>query len=1059
MNPLNRKRNFQFILIFILFFSSGLDQLFGQGVEISLIGEERVSVKPRQIITLSFQINNKTSTKRNFITKTILPENWHLNTSDISLEIDPNETKPSIVSFMVAQTALAQDYEISFTVRDSTEPSVSAKKSFYVTVLPDLKINLGVISRPKYVIAGDDFKARFSVSNRGNSECKVAVEVFGEQSEPVKLDTSEIMLKPGEMKYFGAKFETNPRIKEKIYSTLLILAKVLEPKELNVSASTSVSIEVFPGIFGGARSDCHSIPLIFTLRGVTEKNKYGFQLDVESAGSLYDNDDYKLDLFLRTPDIKEKSSMFWLRDEYRLSYIRKNLQVHLGDRSYSLSNLTEAGRAGIGAEVDYNYNNFFLKTFQLNNRWVTYPDNAIGVHLSYAEKVDTINDQMDLYRIGINYLNRNEMQTKNQIYSISGFNRSFPLANVDLEYGLSSGTSGNGSAYRLNLTGNNDMFNYGLQLGYGSPLYRGTQRDMSYRSASLGFRPIKIIGLNAGYNESESNVNLDSNLYYAPKNRSYQFGVNGNLIINASLSYRNFRWEDRLHPDNVTTDEAFQFSTGYNSQSLGSISISADYGKMVTQHLLLENIYKRVSLTMRPNLFDNYTIDFIGHYSDSKSNLPDRDQKNFGGGINTFFNISPVTKLSFNLHFTHFISPFTSYDFNSMNLKFEQWLFQTHKLTVTGITYSYLNNFSNNGLFALMVEYRIPLQFCITRRTTLGIIKGRVYDINEPSRGISKMDLILDDFSTVTDEDGNFIFKDLKPGEYYLELNKNTLGPEKTTTIKMPVDIFVKGGEEAVIDIGIVSGAQVKGKVLVYDFEEAGGLDTTKLSLIERMGLENCSLILKNGRPDIFTIKTDRDGNFVTSFLPPGKWHLKIIDGALPEYHYYEVDSLEIDLKPGDRKEILIRVLPRKRPVKIITKLDTVVTITPIKKDTFAVVTPVVEKLPVGVTKNLYLDDRDRTLTPDTREYLDKLANYIKTDKNLRVKIIGHTDNIGNLQQKQQISQQRANQMRDYLRSSGVPAGNIITQAKGDREPIASNATPEGRKRNRRVDVTIERLR
>lgn len=69
--------------------------------------------------------------------------------------------------------------------------------------------------------------------------------------------------------------------------------------------------------------------------------------------------------------------------------------------------------------------------------------------------------------------------------------------------------------------------------------------------------------------------------------------------------------------------------------------------------------------------------------------------------------------------------------------------------------------------------------------------------------------------------------------------------------------------------------------------------------------------------------------------------------------------------------------------------------------------------------------------------------------------IVGHTDDVGDDAYNQDLSEQRAGSVRNYLVGGGADPGKIVTWGMGEKEPIASNATPEGRAENRRVEVLV----
>lgn len=128
------------------------------------------------------------------------------------------------------------------------------------------------------------------------------------------------------------------------------------------------------------------------------------------------------------------------------------------------------------------------------------------------------------------------------------------------------------------------------------------------------------------------------------------------------------------------------------------------------------------------------------------------------------------------------------------------------------------------------------------------------------------------------------------------------------------MEITLGEGEESYIEIGIVQGANVCGQITVYDFIEKK-LEEKKI--VESGKLESTYVEITNGKERQLRI-TDERGYFQFEDLRPGKWTLKIYSDNLPMYHYLEKDTFDFELKPGDKKEITAKVLPRERHIKII---------------------------------------------------------------------------------------------------------------------------------------------
>jgi len=94
-------------------------------------------------------------------------------------------------------------------------------------------------------------------------------------------------------------------------------------------------------------------------------------------------------------------------------------------------------------------------------------------------------------------------------------------------------------------------------------------------------------------------------------------------------------------------------------------------------------------------------------------------------------------------------------------------------------------------------------------------------------------------------------------------------------------------------------------------------------------------------------------------------------------------------------------------------------------------------------------------LTPTGKNILDEMAAAMLKLKGQKVEIIGHTDNVGLRASNQNLSQARAEAVRNYLAGKGIPAETLVASGSGPDRPIASNDTVEGRARNRRIEFRM----
>ncbi|MBC6989964.1 OmpA family protein [Hymenobacter sp. BT491] len=107
---------------------------------------------------------------------------------------------------------------------------------------------------------------------------------------------------------------------------------------------------------------------------------------------------------------------------------------------------------------------------------------------------------------------------------------------------------------------------------------------------------------------------------------------------------------------------------------------------------------------------------------------------------------------------------------------------------------------------------------------------------------------------------------------------------------------------------------------------------------------------------------------------------------------------------------------------------------------------------------NIEFETGKSTFTAETQRQLNQLFDDLVVAGRLKVAVHGHTDNQGDPQRNQQLSEDRALAVEHWLEqksASAFPAGRVQVYAHGATEPVASNATPEGRAQNRRVEIVL----
>jgi len=110
----------------------------------------------------------------------------------------------------------------------------------------------------------------------------------------------------------------------------------------------------------------------------------------------------------------------------------------------------------------------------------------------------------------------------------------------------------------------------------------------------------------------------------------------------------------------------------------------------------------------------------------------------------------------------------------------------------------------------------------------------------------------------------------------------------------------------------------------------------------------------------------------------------------------------------------------------------------------------------VSISDKMLFSSGSYNVTPRAREVLGKVAKVVNNKPDFEFMVEGHTDNVGNPVSNQQLSEKRAQSVKDWLViSSNVPESRFEVKGLGDTKPIADNQTEEGKAKNRRVEIIL----
>ncbi|HEY0743158.1 MAG TPA: OmpA family protein [Chryseosolibacter sp.] len=111
----------------------------------------------------------------------------------------------------------------------------------------------------------------------------------------------------------------------------------------------------------------------------------------------------------------------------------------------------------------------------------------------------------------------------------------------------------------------------------------------------------------------------------------------------------------------------------------------------------------------------------------------------------------------------------------------------------------------------------------------------------------------------------------------------------------------------------------------------------------------------------------------------------------------------------------------------------------------------------VAILQNIFFDVDKYELKGKSKTELEKISRFLADNRNVRVEISGHTDNVGSVAYNKQLSEKRAQAVYEYLVKNGVDPKRLVPKGYGSEKPVSTNENEVGRQANRRIEFKIIR--
>lgn len=824
-------------------------------------------------------------------------------------QIPPHETSVYLVPLRIGTETGQGTYSVTLNIMDRSNGTTFTKNS-KIVVSGNRKILVTVLNTPEFVRAGETIRSTFLVKNNGN----ITENIVLESKNAIVDNEPSLVLVPNESKIITIHKVTSPELAQNEFQNLnLSVYPKHNPKETQDVYATTQIISVRP-----SENDIyHRLPVALSLSFIGMQNmgvyNDGFQGEIYGKGTL--DKDHKNQIEFRAVTHNPVDlNTFTQYEEYFVNYKRDKLYLHLGDKTYSSSYLTEFARYGRGAEIRYDFNKVSFGGFYNHPRFFRDIKEEFNMYSAFKIRKES--------EISVGYLYKTPRKEEIRFGNVRlDSDAHLPYAkgkfkvskNINLSGELAYSTTKNtdGTAYLLQAEAVFKKLNGSLMYMRASPDFAGYFTNTTTFNGNIYYNITKKISVFANYMQDAKNFQRDTLLLAAPYRKYFQYGVQYKYIPGGSIILNNGyqTYKDRLEPKQFDYYERY-FKVSINQQiGVFQVNLDGQFGK--TDNYLTG--FSGNSSFYSANLsFQKFRTSFniFGSYAIS-SRYQLQNQRNLYYGARIFSQFSEKTSLSI-FYQNNYMPEEYFKDRNLFELLFHQQLFPGNELDLSG-RYSLQRGEIGDKDFIFSMRYtwrpNVPVQKIAEYISLSG---------NVSSSGLKKTEgirLMLGSYLSVTDKDGNYMFKNVVPGNYFLEIDRSTTEINDIPTQTFPAALSLINKENT-FNFGLTTAANVQGHVKFLETGEKDQPDFDQIQSAKGKKKKESIIVEASNNDQTFRKVCYIGEDFDFTYLRPGDWTVKVYRNGLDKRYKISTDKFIFTLQASETKKITINVVKQQIEIK-----------------------------------------------------------------------------------------------------------------------------------------------
>ncbi len=878
--------------------------------------ERQLVADKRGIVTLRFEVENRSAEPLELQEYLQLPDSWSLLTTPAPFLLAPAQRDVRLLHILIPRQSPAGQFPVAYQLASLADNSLQQQEEVYVDVQETPGIHLSRQSAPANLLAGEAYEASFLLKNTGNNQQPYRIRLYDEDGFAQRIEPQAVTLAAGASQTIRIRGQVSAEPNTDTHRLTVVVDGPGEPieEQLNIPIISRIPNGVGSHhLLYGELATGYSVTQ--TQGATSQDTQQEATLDYRLRGALDSAGEHRIDLHARTGRAFDQPFTA-AQTQYQAQYENDAWRVKAGHQSFFTHRLTGNGLSGEGVAAQYQHP---------NREKGKKGESASSVRVFHGQSPEGRADQevvsavvgqhrfeeqrLEISASALHY-EKDSPTAGRQTKDISSLETRWSGEQTDV--GAAIAHDGKAKAVALDTHARQGNLSANLNYVQGDTGFQGAYADTEQLNVGGQWQANDTTRVSALARRSRTNLSENTSLEIR-EDQEYKVrvdravGAGRDTLLGVGIRHRH----DQDLRETPTTDQTLTAATLSYQRSFDALTVNSqlEIGKRSPQGQEADmGSRQQLTLSWHPekrwDMAADYSRDDGLENSGTKQAL----------GVRGTYRLPGKQEVSGYLQ----VAEAEGSQSTTANLAYQKTLKQQRKLSLRAShkqTQGTTGQDSNDS--SVQVDYTLPLDLPLRRRKDIASLCGQLVDAGN-RLPLSGMVLRLEQYAAVTDAQGKFCYPNILAKTYRLQLDPSRLRGQSYMLGDegLSKTIRLQAGDQQNLRIALYPAAGVNGQLLRWDKQATTGQAELKAG----EGIANVSVELRplgNSTAQPQQRTTDAEGRFSLLGLAAGRWQLVINDqGQLPKHYRLEQNQWALELKAGKTEELNIRALPKEQGIE-----------------------------------------------------------------------------------------------------------------------------------------------